>query len=227
MKKSFGIRIHKEGRKLVAYFLLVLVVINLACFIWTGVYFVTTLVISAVLMFFFANFFRNPKRLHNTEDPYEIVAPADGKIVVIEPVFENEVLHCQCLQLSIFMSVTDVHANWYPFQGRVAYYRHQNGRYQAAFLPKSSTENERSSIVLKADINGQDVLVRQIAGAMARRIVTYAYTGRRCSVNEHLGFIKFGSRVDLYFPLDSVDICCKLGDHVKGNTNVIAKFRRQ
>ncbi|MBO7184142.1 MAG: phosphatidylserine decarboxylase, partial [Bacteroidales bacterium] len=91
---------------------------------------------------------------------------------------------------------------------------------------KSSQENERSSIVVKADVNGQEVLLRQIAGALARRIVTYAYKGKKCHLNEHMGFIKFGSRVDLYFPADSVEMCCKIGDHVKGNQNIIARFKQ-
>lgn len=226
MKKPLGIRIHKEGRKMLAYFFLILSLINTACYFWMGAYFVTTIAISAVLMIFFTNFFRNPKRIVSTESPYDIVAPADGKIVVIEPVFEDEILHRECLQVSIFMSVTDVHANWYPFEGKVTHYQHQNGRYQAAFLPKSSKENERSSIVIKASVNGEEVLVRQIAGALARRIVTYAYRGKKCHLNEHLGFIKFGSRVDLYFPADSVEMCCKIGDHVNGNKHIIARFKK-
>lgn len=226
MKKPLGIRIHKEGRKMLAYFFLILLLINTACYFWMGAYFVTTIAISAVLMIFFTNFFRNPKRIVSIENPYDIVAPADGKIVVIEPVFEDEILHRECLQVSIFMSVTDVHANWYPFEGKVTYYQHQNGRYQAAFLPKSSKENERSSIVIKASVNGEEVLIRQIAGALARRIVTYAYRGKKCHLNEHLGFIKFGSRVDLYFPADSVEMCCKIGDHVNGNKHIIARFKK-
>lgn len=226
MKKPLGIRIHKEGRKMLAYFFLILLLINTACYFWMGAYFVTTIAISAVLMIFFTNFFRNPKRIVSTESPYDIVAPADGKIVVIEPVFEDEILHRECLQVSIFMSVTDVHANWYPFEGKVTHYQHQNGRYQAAFLPKSSKENERSSIVVKAGINGKEVLIRQIAGALARRIVTYAYRGKKCHLNEHLGFIKFGSRVDLYFPAESVEMCCKIGDHVNGNKHIIARFKK-
>ncbi|MBO5663752.1 MAG: phosphatidylserine decarboxylase family protein [Bacteroidales bacterium] len=226
LRKTFGLRIHKEGRKMLISFLLALIVINTACYFWMGAYFVTTLAASSVLMIFFTNFFRNPKRIFQTDNPYDIVAPADGKIVVIEPVFEHEILHRECLQVSIFMSVTDVHANWYPFEGKVTHYQHQNGRYQAAFLPKSSQENERSSIVVKADVNGQEVLLRQIAGALARRIVTYAYKGKKCHLNEHMGFIKFGSRVDLYFPADSVEMCCKIGDHVKGNQNIIARFKQ-
>lgn len=226
MKKPLGIRIHKEGRKMLAYFFLILLLINTACYFWMGAYFVTTIAISAVLMIFFTNFFLNPKRIVSIENPYDIVAPADGKIVVIEPVFEDEILHRECLQVSIFMSVTDVHANWYPFEGKVTHYQHQNGRYQAAFLPKSSKENERSSIVIKASVNGEEVLVRQIAGALARRIVTYAYRGKKCHLNEHLGFIKFGSRVDLYFPADSVEMCCKIGDHVNGNKHIIARFKK-
>lgn len=123
-----------------------------------------------------------------------IVAPADGVVVVTEEVVENEYFHDKRLQVSIFMNLMNVHANWTPVNGTITHVSHQNGRYMAAWLPKSSTENERSTIVIKAE-NGQEILMRQIAGALARRIVTYAEPGETCQIDEHIGFIKFGSRV--------------------------------
>lgn len=153
------------------------------------------------------------------------MAPADGKVVVIERVFEEGLLKEERLQLSIFMSVFNVHANWYPIEGDVEHYSHQNGNFLAAYLPKSSTENERSTVLIRSSFSQQTLLVRQIAGALARRIVTYAYTGKKARYNEHLGFIKFGSRVDLFFPIDAVDILVKHGDLTKGNKTVIARWK--
>lgn len=226
MKNPFRIYIHKEGWKLLFSVALVLIIINLLLFILAeGAFFISSLVISAILFVFFTNFFRSPRRHYQQAHPGDIVAPADGKIVVIEPVYEELLLKEKRLQVSIFMSVTDVHANWYPFEGKVIHYSHRKGNFHAAWLPKSSTENEHSSIIIRTAYNQDTVLIRQIAGALARRIVTYAHTGKRCKLNEHLGFIKFGSRVDLFFPMDSVDMLVGLGSHVTGNKTVIARFK--
>jgi phosphatidylserine decarboxylase len=169
------------------------------------------------------NFFRTPKRLfkENTEDI--VVAPADGTIVVIEEVVENEYFKDKRIQLSIFMNIFDAHVNWTPIDGTIIHSSHQNGRFMAAYLPKSSTENERSSVVIQRD-NGEQILVRQIAGAMAKRIVTYAKPHCKCRINEQLGFIKFGSRVDLYLPLDA-EIKVRLDEKVKGNQTIIAQLK--
>ena len=136
---------------------------------------------------------------------------------------ENEYLHEKRIQVSIFMTIFNVHANWFPVNGTVTHVSHQNGRFMAAYLPKSSTENERSTVVIKAE-NGQDILMRQIAGAMARRIVTYAEPGDECHIDEHMGFIKFGSRVDVFLPLDA-EILVKLDDKTVGNMTQIARLR--
>ena len=152
-----------------------------------------------------------------------VVAPADGVVVVLEEVLEDEYFHDKRMQVSIFMNIFNVHANWFPVAGKVLHVNHQHGRYMAAYLPKSSTENERSTIVIKAE-NGQEVLVRQIAGAVARRIVTYAEVGDECQIDEHMGFIKFGSRVDVYLPLDS-DIKVKLHDKTTGDLTEIARLK--
>ena len=169
-------------------------------------------------------FFRIPNRIVIADENY-IVAPADGKIVVIEPTVENEFLKEKRIQVSIFMSVFNVHANWFPISGKVKHVSHQNGRYMAAYLPKSSTENERSTILIEAP-NKQTILVRQIAGALARRIVTYAKEGQECNINEQLGYIKFGSRVDLYLPLDT-EILVEMGEETVGNETIIAKLKHE
>jgi phosphatidylserine decarboxylase len=151
-----------------------------------------------------------------------VVAPADGTVVVVEPVDEPEYFGEKRIQVSIFMSVFNVHANWYPVKGVIVKSVHHKGRHIAAFLPKSSTENERSTVVIETNQKTQ-ILVRQIAGALARRIVTYAHAGKKCNLNEHLGFIKFGSRVDLYFPLDT-EIFVQVGDATTGNETIIARL---
>jgi phosphatidylserine decarboxylase len=151
-----------------------------------------------------------------------VVAPADGTVVVVEPTDELEYFGDRRIQVSIFMSVFNVHANWYPIKGTVIKSVHHSGRHMAAFLPKSSTENERSTVVIESEGKTQ-ILVRQIAGALARRIVTYAHPGKKSHINEHLGFIKFGSRVDLYFPLDT-EIFVTVGESTTGNETIIARL---
>lgn len=218
------VKIHKEGRIILGTLALILLFVNL--YIYThfpfGIVPIINIIISALLLFFFAYFFRNPPRKVYIEDPSLIVAPADGTVVVVEPTDELEYFGDKRLQVSIFMSVFNVHANWYPMKGTIIKSIHHSGRHMAAFLPKSSTENERSTVVIESE-SGTQVLVRQIAGALARRIVTYAHPGRRSHLNEHLGFIKFGSRVDLYFPLDT-EIFVQVGDSTTGNETIIARL---
>jgi phosphatidylserine decarboxylase len=186
---------------------------------WVGA---ITLVLSAALLVFVTYFFRNPTRIVEVTDENLLIAPADGRVVVVEPTVENEYFHERRLQLSIFMSPFNVHANWYPVEGKVLVSEHQNGRHQGAWLPKSSTENERSLVVIETASKMQ-VAMRQIAGAMARRIVTYAKAGHLAQRNEHMGFIKFGSRVDLYSPLDT-EIFVKVGEAVTGNETIIGRL---
>jgi phosphatidylserine decarboxylase len=169
------------------------------------------------------NFFRCPIRLFGEEDTDKtVVAPADGKVVVIEEVDEREYFHDRRLMISIFMSITNVHANWYPVDGTIRRVEHQSGRFLKAWLPKASTENERSLIVIETP-DGEEVMARQIAGAMARRIVTYSEVGEECYIDEHMGFIKFGSRVDVYLPLGT-EVLVKMGQCTTGNQTVIAKL---
>ena len=181
-----------------------------------------TILLSAALLVFVTYFFRNPMRILEVQDPNLLIAPADGRIVVVEPTMENEYFHEQRLQVSIFMSPFNVHANWYPIEGTVLVSEHQDGSHKGAWLPKSSTENERSLVVIETPSKVQ-LAVRQIAGAMARRIVTYAKAGGKAHRNEHFGFIKFGSRVDLYLPLNT-EIFVQVGEHVKGNDTIIGRI---
>jgi len=217
------IKIHKEGRLILGSLLFILFLLNFYVYTqYTSFALAVNIVMSASLLFFFAYFFRSPPRKVKIDDPSLVVAPADGTIVVVEPVDELEYFGDKRIQVSIFMSVFNVHANWYPVKGTVLKSTHHSGRHMVAFLPKSSTENERSTIVIETPSKTQ-ILVRQIAGALARRIVTYAHPGIVCHLNEHLGFIKFGSRVDLYFPMDT-EIYVKVGDAMVGNETIVARL---
>ena len=222
-KKKRNPRIHREGRNIIVGLTFLIFAINVPMYMfmshWT---FAITLLLSATLLVFVTYFFRNPVRVLEVDDPNFLVSPADGRIVVVEPTNENEYFHEKRLQVSIFMSPFNVHANWYPIEGTVLVSEHQNGSHKGAWLPKSSTENERSLVVIETP-NKVQIAVRQIAGAMARRIVTYAKAGKSSHRNEHLGFIKFGSRVDLYLPLDT-DIFVAVGEHVKGNETIIGRL---
>lgn len=222
-KRKRRIRIHREGRGLIATLTLLIFAVNVPMFMymptWVGA---ITLLLCASLLVFVTYFFRNPTRVVEVTDDNLLVCPADGRVVVVEPTQENEYFHEKRLQVSIFMSPFNVHANWYPVEGTVLVSEHQDGRHQGAWLPKSSTENERSLVVIETPSKVQ-IAVRQIAGAMARRIVTYAKAGHQAQRNEHMGFIKFGSRVDLYLPLDT-EIFVKVGEAVTGNETIIGRL---
>lgn len=223
-KRKRKIRIHREGRGIIATLTLIIFAVNVPLFMympnWVGA---ITLVLSAALLVFVTYFFRNPTRIVEVSDENLLIAPADGRVVVVEPTMENEYFQERRLQVSIFMSPFNVHANWYPVEGKVLVSEHQDGRHQGAWLPKSSTENERSLVVIETKSKVQ-VAMRQIAGAMARRIVTYAKAGCEAKRNEHMGFIKFGSRVDLYLPLDT-EIFVKVGESVTGNETIIGRLQ--
>lgn len=178
--------------------------------------------ISFVLFLLVLNFFRSPRRHFPGNRDRVVVSSVDGTVVALEKTFESEYLNREVIQLSVFMSVFNVHANWFPVDGEVVLTRHHAGRFLSAYLPKSSSENERSTVVIRAD-NGQEILVRQVAGAIARRIVTYAEPGERCSIEEHMGFIKFGSRVDIFLPLDT-EIYVKIGDKTQGGVTEVARL---
>ena len=217
------INIHKEGYWILLGLCFVLFVVNLIVYMhYPKIIFAISTILSSLILIFFTYFFRNPTRVVEIDDPGLVVAPADGTVVVVEPTEEPEYFGDRRIQVSIFMSIFNVHANWYPVAGRILKSVHHNGNHMMAFLPKSSTENERSTVVIETP-SGIQVLVRQVAGALARRIVTYAREGKKCRVNEQLGFIKFGSRVDLYFPLDT-EVFVQVGDNTTGNETIIARL---
>lgn len=216
-------KIHREGLGTISLTFLVLALLNLAVFYFLGQYPALcwgVFVVSLILFLFIISFFRIPKRAMQTDEEL-IIAPCDGKVVVIEETYEPEYFKDKRLQISIFMSPANVHVNRNPISGMVKLSQYHTGKYLVAWHPKSSTENERHTIVIG---NGRaDVLIRQIAGALARRIVNYLKAGQQVVQNEELGFIKFGSRVDLFLPLGSA-VKVQLEQMVKGGQTVIAKL---
>ena len=221
------VKIHREGLNILLALLFLLLAINVPLYIFMESKVVPIIVItlSTILYLLVVNFFRSPRRHFKGDQENAIVASVDGKVVALEEVYEDEYLHRNVIQLSIFMTVFNVHANWTPVTGTVKYVKHHSGRFLAAYLPKSSTENERSTIVIATD-NGTEILMRQIAGAVARRIVTYPEAGERVTIDEHIGFIKFGSRVDIYLPLDT-EILVKLGDITTGGITQVARLKNK
>lgn len=217
------IRIHKEGALILTTIFLSLIVINILIHYITGNITLAYILIglSLVLVLFALYFFRNPVRDFNIE-PNSVISPADGEVVVIEEVKDIDYFNGKRVQVSVFMSVLNVHVNRWPIAGVIKYYRYFPGRFYAAFLPKASTDNEHSTIVVE-HASGKEVMIKQIAGALARRIVTYANEGEHVVQNDDLGFIRFGSRVDLLLPLDST-VNVKIGDKVEGGITRIASL---
>lgn len=220
-------KVHKEGTGLLLTLFTILFIVNVVLYytVQNGLLFYAVSLTSAIFFLLILNFFRSPYRRFPFDPEGFVIAPADGTIVAIEETVEKEIFREKRLQVSIFMSVFNVHANWFPVNGTVKYVAHQNGRFMAAYLPKSSTENERSTVVITTT-QGIDILMRQIAGALARRIVTYPKAGEACNVNEHMGFIKFGSRVDLFLPVDS-EVLVEMDQKVTGNQTVIARLPKR
>ncbi len=217
-------RIHKEGHVILLSFLIVFAVLNTLAFIILPAGHVLTTVflsLSVIVYLLILWFFRVPSRSFR-QDANLVIAPADGKIVTIEETGENEYFKDKRLQVSIFMSPIDVHLNHFPIGGLVKYYKYHPGDYLLAWHPKASSKNERCSVVIE-DSEKNTILVRQIAGALARRIVCYAKTGESVQQGQELGFIKFGSRVDLFLPTD-VKLNVRLGQKVTGKTTVLASF---
>lgn len=218
-------KVHHEGRGVLAIYFVILVLLNgilwhfsrhtLLSYIAGG----ASLVLFGVVL----NFYRSPYRQFKENTDGVVVASADGKVVAIEEVYEGEYFKDKRIIVSIFMSPFNVHANWYPINGKVLLTKHHEGRFMAAYLPKSSTENERSTVVMETEDQRHQILLRQIAGAMARRIVTYAEVGETGHIDEHLGFIKLGSRVDVYLPIGT-EILVEMDQKVTGNQTIIAKF---
>ena len=224
IKKLKKIRIHREGTNELTISMLFLVAGGYA--LWTlldtKIPFWLFIVIFGSVWLMALNFYRCPIRYFNGDTEKLVVAPADGKIVVVEEAEENEYFHDKRLMISIFMSPLNVHANWFPVDGKVKFVHHFDGNYHKAWLPKASEENEHADIMITTP-EGEDILVRQIAGALARRIVTYAKEGEECYIDEHLGFIKLGSRVDVYLPL-TAKACVTMDQPTTGDQTVIAKL---
>ena len=211
---------HKEGYKiiLISFILIGLTFLSLDYF---SIQYDSPIKIFLVVFFILIlQFFRNPKIIVNSNDNY-ILSPVDGKIVIIEKVYEPEFFNKERLQVSIFMSPIDIHVTRYPMSGRVVYSKYHPGKYLVAWHPKSSTKNERTSIVVENEFFGK-ILYRQIAGAVARRIVNYAKVSHTVKQGEDSGFIKFGSRIDLFLPLNT-KLNVKINQKVKGGITVIAE----
>jgi phosphatidylserine decarboxylase len=217
-------KIHREGYPTLSLVFSVLILINIILFyfvfnaLWLQA---ISLIASFVIFAFFLQFFRRPVRISETTEN-QLLCPADGEVVVIEETEEPEYFKDKRLQVSIFMSPFNVHANWYPINGKVKYVKYHPGKFLVAWHPKSSTDNERSTVVVEAN-DGTEILIRQIAGAVARRIVTYSKPGDLVNKNEELGFIKFGSRVDVFLPIGT-KVRVKLKDKVTGNKTILAEF---
>lgn len=228
-KRRNKIRLHSEGKETLLLTGAILAIVVGASLYLVGaeigpswVYY-TIMGVLIIIYCILLNFFRCPIRMFQGATTKSVVAPADGHIVVIEEVEENEYFHDRRKMVSIFMSLTNVHANWIPCEGTIVKVAHQDGNFHKAYLPKASEENERSMVVIRTP-HGVDVMARQIAGAMARRIVTYSEEGQECYIDDHMGFIKFGSRVDLYLPLDA-EILVKMGQATVGDETLIAKLK--
>ncbi|MDR1199122.1 MAG: phosphatidylserine decarboxylase family protein [Prevotellaceae bacterium] len=216
------LKIHREGNVFVSTGLLIFAVFASLCFFYKAIIFYLLTAITLVLLLFVTWFFRKPERACITDENV-IFAPADGKVVVCEEVEEDEYLKERRLQISIFMSLLNVHANNYPVGGKIEYCKHHHGKHFIAWYPKASHENERTTIAVNTAKG--EIVFRQIAGVLARRIVCYAekMIGREIEQNQKLGFIRFGSRVDIFIPLDA-KVEVKIGQKVKSTQTVLARL---
>lgn len=218
--------IHKKGYGVIATVLLIACVIVAAAFVFFPAIIILqilTTVLLSIIVFWSFTFFRVPTNRNTTIEKNAVVSAADGEVVVIEEVEENEYFHDKRIQISIFMSAYNVHVNWFPINGVVSYYKYHPGKKLFAINPKSSELNERNTLVVK-DEQGREVMFRQIAGVMARRIICNVDKGSAAKVGEEFGIIRFGSRVDFFLPLDS-EINVKIGDKVRGKISVIAHLK--
>ncbi len=225
LKKFKKPRLHHEGNDTLLLSGICLLLLNTLVYMISSDFrwlFDIVLLISAIIYGIILNFFQCPQRHFEGDTKGTIVAPCDGHVVVIEEVEEHDYFHDRRMMVSIFMSLFNVHANWIPCDGTVKLVQHQDGNYHRAWLPKASEENERSMVVITMP-DGTEIMARQIAGAVARRIVTYAQAGDQCSIDEQMGFIKFGSRVDLYLPIGT-KVLVDMKQKAVGNQTVIARL---
>ena len=221
-------KINKEGYRIIAISGLVCLVLwGLLYYFqshhWEAGLLITCAVILAIFWLFIVAFFREPRRV-KIHDPELVFSPCDGRVVVTEVVHEDEYIKEEMLQISIFMSVTNIHMNWLPVAGEVEYYKYHPGRFLIAWHPKSSTENERTTTVVKLE-DGKRVLFRQVAGLIARRIVSYIKVGDKVKQNDVFGFIKFGSRIDVLVPKDS-ELLVEIGDPVVGSQTPLVRLKK-
>ena len=213
-------RVHKEGFLVIVVAFLIWLALNIIVGMTGELYFrCFTFLASTPVLIVVIRFFRHPRRTIELK-PNSVLSPADGQIVAIEETIESEYFGDRRLQVSVFMSVYNVHVNWVPVPGVVKYFKHHNGRFMAAYLPKSSTDNERATTVIQME-NGTEILARQIAGAVAKRIITYSKVNTVVTQKNELGFIRFGSRVDLFLPIGT-KVFVELGQLVTGSQTVIA-----
>lgn len=218
-------KIHKEGHQIIlAAFIILAIIATLTALLISGLLILMYVVILACvgMFIFIVRFFRYPQR-QISFGPENIICPADGKVVAIEEVEEKEYFKGKRIQVSVFMSPNNVHVNFFPIAGKVVYSKYHSGKYLVAWHPKSSEENERTTIVIQGE-GAHIILMRQIAGAVARRIVCYAKENQIAEQGGEMGFIKFGSRVDLFLPLDAV-VDVKIGQKVTGRATVIGRFK--
>jgi len=216
-------KVHKAGIQTISYATVILAVTLLLSWIFitdSAIKF-GILGVAAIVYLLIIQFFRYPQRIV-TPNKNAILSPADGKICVIKESEENEYLKTKCLQVSIFMSPMNVHINWIPIPGEITYMKHKDGEFYAAFKDKSAEENERTTTAVKIK-DGREIVMRQVAGAMARRIINYVSVGDQVEQSTELGFIRFGSRVDLYLPLDT-KLNVKLNDKVTGSQTIIGEL---
>jgi phosphatidylserine decarboxylase len=214
-------KIHKEGfRTIIITFAALAIICGFLYVLYALRFFIIAVVAAFLFWLYIMRFFRMPYRPQRS-NPQAVFSPCDGRIVIIDKVFEPEYLKEEVLQISVFMSPNNVHANWYPVSGIVEYMKYHKGKYLVAWHPKSSTLNERTTVVINS--NGGRVLVRQIAGFVARRIVCYAKAGAQAQQNTQFGFIKFGSRVDVFLPLN-VTVNVQMGQKVVGSQSILAYF---
>lgn len=216
-------KVHKAGINTINYATAIVAVLILISwfFITDTIIKVALLSTAAVVYILIIQFFRYPQRTIVSNEIF-VLSPADGKICDIKEFVENEYLKTKCLQVSIFMSPTNVHINWIPVPGTVTYMQHKDGEFYAAFKDKSAEENERTTTAIKLK-DGREIVMRQIAGAMARRIINYVAVGDEVDQTTEVGFIRFGSRVDLFLPLDT-KLRVKLGDRVIGSQTIIGEL---
>ncbi len=215
--------IHKEGYPTLLFSFIFLAIINIVVHTYLYPLFPFFAFISIILYLFLISFFRRPDRSVSILSDTDILSPCDGKVVVIEQVYEPEFLKADCLQVSVFMSPLNVHINWHPINGEILYSKYHPGKFLAAWNPKASTENERTTVAYGVRTN--KIVLRQVAGALARRIVCYAKSGNQATQGGEMGFIKFGSRVDLYLPLDT-KLNVQLDQVVTGNRTALATLTK-